>query len=165
MYRKIHKLLLVLLVVGAGTAVFLTQPFLAPAHADSLLAPETTYVSGPITVDTTWTAAGSPYVVTGDVTVNSGVTLTIEPGVIVKFDLSRQLHINGTLTAEGTAAQPITFTSLRDDSVGGDTNGDGNATVPARGDWNYIYLNNGGQAQLDYVHNRYAGEYFVVQYG
>ena len=38
-------------------------------------------VSGTITEDTTWTAANSPYTLTGHITVDSGVTLTIEPGV------------------------------------------------------------------------------------
>ena len=39
-----------------------------------------TYVSGPIDQDTTWTEANSPYVVTGDMTVVEGVTLTIRDG-------------------------------------------------------------------------------------
>ena len=42
-----------------------------------------TPVSGAITLDTTWTKANSPYMLTGTVTVNSGVTLTIEPGATV----------------------------------------------------------------------------------
>ena len=50
------------------------------------MAGATTNVSGTIATDTTWSWAYSPYVVTDNVTVNSGVTLTVEPGVIVKFN-------------------------------------------------------------------------------
>ena len=51
----------------------------------SLLATARAQVSGSITSDTTWTAAASPVTVTGTVTVPAGRTLTIEPGVTVKF--------------------------------------------------------------------------------
>jgi hypothetical protein len=92
-----------------------------------------TYVSGTITEDTIWTTTGSPYVITGGgVTVRPDVTLTIEPGVVIKMDgIYTSLTINGTLQAQGTAANPVYITSLKDDTVGGDTNGDGNATTPA----------------------------------
>jgi hypothetical protein len=68
-----------------------------------------------ITSDQTWTAAGSPY--TGaSVTIASGVTVTVEPGAVVK--LTGDLIVNGTLDARGTVAQPITFTSTTDSAAG-----------------------------------------------
>jgi hypothetical protein len=66
--------------------------------------------AGSITVDTTWTAAGSPYVISNNLTVVAGVTLTIEPGVTLLFDQGRGMTINGRLLAEGTTEAPITFT-------------------------------------------------------
>jgi hypothetical protein len=62
-----------------------------------------TFVSGTIPSDTTWTLADSPYVVTSDLSVPAGVTLTVNPGVVVKFDGSfTTLNVDGTLDALGT---------------------------------------------------------------
>ena len=69
-----------------------------------------TNVSGYISADTTWTSANSPYVVTGNIVVKSGVTLTIEPGVTVKTDSGISIQVDGTLIAKGTSASKITFT-------------------------------------------------------
>ncbi|MCP4598681.1 right-handed parallel beta-helix repeat-containing protein, partial [Neptuniibacter sp.] len=68
------------------------------------------YVYGPINQDTTWTLADSPYIVVGHVTVEEGVTLTIDPGVEVQFNGYYYLRIYGILDAQGTAADMITFT-------------------------------------------------------
>jgi len=104
-----------------------------------------TNVSGTISSNTTWTLANSPYVMTGDVTVATGVTLTIEPGVVVQGNnSSRKLNVNGSLSAVGTAAQPITFTSTSDS---------------ATGQWNGITFPPGaGTSTLDYTNVRYGGD-------
>ena len=78
-----------------------------------------TDVSGTISTDTTWTAANSPYHITGTVTVQSGVKLSIEAGTIVKFDPNVNLSVSGILDANGTTSAPIYFTSYKDDDVGG----------------------------------------------
>lgn len=76
-----------------------------------LSAAASTPVSGPITADTTWTLANSPYTLTGDVTVQNGATLTIEPGVeVVGSSRLIVLAASGAdLRAQGTASSPITF--------------------------------------------------------
>src|SRR5258705_851831 len=85
-----------------------------------------TNVSGFINANTTWNLAGSPYIVVGNALLSHGYTLTIEPGVIVKFNDSTALQIDGELIAIGTANQRITFTS--------------NQPVPAPGDWGKIHF-------------------------
>ncbi len=72
-----------------------------------------TSVSGAILSNTTWTKAGSPYVVTGDIAVDTAVTLTIEPGTTVKFDGYNVLYIDGKLVAEGTPQENIRFLSSK----------------------------------------------------
>ena len=61
-----------------------------------------TYVEGHISQDTTWTLADSPYVVTKDLIVDPGVTLTISPGVEVRFGGNFILAVEGKLSAIGT---------------------------------------------------------------
>jgi hypothetical protein len=75
--------------------------------------------SGEITTNQTWCAADNPHLVSGEVTVAAGATLTIKPGAIVQavLDLGYTysgMHILGRLEAIGTEEQPILFTSSTD---------------------------------------------------
>ena len=114
-----------------------------------------TGVGGPIFEDTTWTLAGSPYIVVSNVLVMEGVTLTIEPGVEVRFNASKALQIDGELIAQGADASPITFTS--------------NAGVPGPGDWSYIlFTDTSVDATYDDAGIYVGGsilQYCVVEYG
>lgn len=124
-----------------------------------------TYVSGVISTTTVWTLENSPYVVEGDVFIYPNTTLTIEPGVIVKFAYpDSQIRVNGTLNAQGIQAQPVYFTSIKDDSVGGDTNNDGSTTFPQSGDWASIRISQSGAANLNHTIIRYGG-YSAFPYG
>ena len=73
-----------------------------------------TNITGVIGSDTTWTKVGSPYIFTGPVLVDDGVTLTIEPGVSVNLG-SYYIQINGTLRAKGSSIDPIYLNGGRSD--------------------------------------------------
>lgn len=121
-----------------------------------------------ITTPTTWTT-GNVYHVTS-IAITS--TLTIEPGVIVKFsgtDVNGNFDVQsgGRVIANGTANSRIVFTSLYDDSYCGDSNGDGTASAPNKGDWNSIGLDGGTNSSFTYCDFFYGGGYngYVVHVG
>ena len=103
---------------------------------------DTTYIAGgTISQDSTWLKAESPFVVTGDVNISNGATLTIEPGVEVFFEPDRDDNNvddfpflsgiwvgEGRLIAEGTIEDSIYFSS--------------NGINPQPGDWRGIYIMN-----------------------
>ncbi len=97
-------------------ALLLLGGCLLPARASA------TDVQGVLSTHTVWTKRGSPYVLTGDVTVGWGVELVIQPGVRViaasedalrsGVDSRRvELIVDGTLVVKGTEARPVELTS------------------------------------------------------
>ena len=106
-----------------------------------------TNVSGGIYANTTWSKVNSPYVVIDTVVVFPGVTLTIEPGVVVKFADNKRLEIRqAKLVAVGTAVDSITFTS--------------NSGNPYEGSWGDVFINGG--TQLDTLKLIYTNFWFAT---
>lgn len=91
----------------------------------------------------TWSLDHSPYLVTTDYVILPNKTLVIEPGVEVRFGDGINLKVRGTLIANGTKADSITFTSHE-----GST----------KGSWAGIFIQNpqGGNASFNYANFRYA---------
>jgi hypothetical protein len=114
-----------------------------------------TNVSGFINANTNWTLAGSPYIVVGNTIIPNGYTLTIDPGVVVKFDSAKTLQINGELHAVGAAGNRIIFTS--------------NRISPAPGDWRQIqFSDTAADAVFNSSGNYVSGcimKYCDVSYG
>lgn len=66
-----------------------------------------------VSTATTLTTAGSPYVATGDIDVDSGVVLTVEPGVTIRMPEGASFYVRGALDINGTAAEPVTIEPIR----------------------------------------------------
>ena len=78
-----------------------------------------------LTKNTTW-RSNLPYIISNyNLVIDQSVTLTLEPGTVVKMTNGEDISVYGTLLSEGIPEQPIVFTSYYDDAYGGDTNGDG----------------------------------------
>jgi parallel beta-helix repeat protein len=99
-----------------------------------------TIVGGTISADTIWDLSGSPYIIVDNIEIVSGVSLTIEPGVEVKFDGTFNINVMGILYAIGTEASRITITS--------------NKATPLPGDWGSIGV--GGHAEIKYCDISYG---------
>jgi hypothetical protein len=133
--------------------LILTAAALGGIHG---LARAETRVGGTLREDTAWTKEGSPYIVTDDIIVPKQVTLSIDPGVTVRFkrDMPSRAGLNvgdleivvrGTLVVQGAAKDTVYLTSDSDD--------------PRWTDWQGI-IADGPDAlvQLDAVVLEYANE-------
>ena len=101
--------------------------------------------------------SGVVYHATNHLNVPPGQTLTVQAGAIVKFN-GTQFNVDGTLLCQGTAPNPVVFTSIHDDTAGGDTNGNGNATSPGVNQWyGLAFSSTSGASSLAHTIVRYTG--------
>lgn len=125
-------------------------------------------LTGNISINTTITNIGQniPYVIpylmiSKDTTVNidAGTIIKVEDGML--FDEKSCIDIYGKLLTNGTSDENIIITSLKDDTIAGDTNGDGKSTVAENGDWGSINVLASRRANnatiLNYTDIRYGG--------
>lgn len=118
---------------------------------------ETTTIGSDITANTTWKGSNTYIIEKENLYISA--ELKIESGAVIKIMSGGCIILNsgGYIIANGTSANPVIFTSIKDDNNGGDTNKDGDNTVPAAGDWNYINLNGSQKSTFTYCQFLYGG--------
>ena len=109
-----------------------------------------TYVGGNITQDTLWTLVDSPFVLYKNVTIFPNATLTIEPGVEVRFGGPFSIIVSGRLNADGMSKM-ISFTSNSED--------------PSEGDWKGIVFSGVQQSLLTNCLIAYANNSIIATNG
>ena len=141
------------LVLLKHTAMSLHRFFLVVMLLVPTFCSAQTDVSGGVFSNTSWIASASPYIVTDDIVVFDGVTLTVESGVEIRVNQGKKIEVRGRLEALGTQTDSVIFTS--------------NASSPAMNDWLGIVcigtvapFGVGHQLDLNYVRGEYA-TYFV----
>ena len=132
------------------------SPTLVPTRAPPPTAITNRTTSGPVAEDETWRGQ---LLITGDVFVPPGVTVTIEPGTTVRFTAQSDdqhskdafdpedestwpatmisILVAGVLDAQGTGDRPILFTS--------------DSGSPGELDWQSIMVEGSGTVRLDHV--------------
>lgn len=160
--KKILILLLFLLIIGCGKLRERVNPY----DPENKL-----YIRGYIEKDTVWTKENSPYILSGDIVVKTGVTLTIKPGTRIEFipnidtfgggwydgiSASARCEIiidGGFLIAEGTPTEPIIFTSYAENPKSYINQ------LPTPGDWGTIQISGketGHKSIIKYCIIKYA---------
>lgn len=113
------------------------------------------------------------YVLLSDMTIQSGTTVTVDPGVVIKclqdnwydnfYMEGNAIYVDGALRVNGNASEKVVFTSLKDDNEGNpyDTNNDGNASTPAPRDWGTIKFrstSNDASNLIQYATIKFGGQ-------
>jgi hypothetical protein len=135
MNKKILSILTTAVMLGLVSSAFVFFSLISFAFCD-------TYITGVISVNTTWNKIGSPYIITGNTLIDTGVKLTIEPGVVIKISTGCYIQVRGELNAIGTPNDLIIFTS--------------NNLVPTNVDWEYINFIYGSTCNIQYCSFKYA---------
>lgn len=103
-----------------------------------------TTINADIAVNTTWNAAGSPYLITTDIAVLPAVTLLIRQGTVIQFDDNTGMQVQGKLHIEGGDSSWVTLTS--------------SSPAPVPGSWKGIRIS--GNLRAAHVVGKYANILF-----
>ncbi len=110
----------VLSVIGLNSSLSGRGDFvqIADLTLEAFAPPPGNCIGGLVLTNTTWYATNSPMTVCSNLTVASGVTLTIEPGATVQFARGVGLTVanGGVLLAEGNGTNRIRFTRAPDNT-------------------------------------------------
>jgi PKD repeat protein len=122
----------------------------------SALYAETVLTGGVLQDSQVWTEGNSPYLVTGDITVGPGVTLTLDAGTTVLFlanqdDMasgqtvydSELIIDGGSLNLVGTQEKPVILSS--------------SSREASKGDWGGVYLTGDASIDISYAEIKYSG--------
>ncbi|WP_073582388.1 hypothetical protein [Flavobacterium cucumis] len=121
-----------ILLTALASSVLLLNSCSTDDDSNSSNGPSTENLSGNLTTNLRLENNGTEYVLNGTLLVKDGATLTIDAGVTIKAlaggtDVYILVEKGGRIIADGTASNPIRFTS--------------NASNPAPGDWGGLIIN------------------------
>ncbi|MDD2634211.1 MAG: hypothetical protein PHW82_01780 [Bacteroidales bacterium] len=100
------------------------------------------FVTGNIDKNTEWTENKVAFVISSDnMNIGIGKKLTLGNNVVLKFGEGSTLNLlSGETSLNNYNGEGVYYTSLKDDELLGDTNGDGAASLPAAADWTGIFI-------------------------
>ena len=86
----------------------------------------------------------------GRVRVDGSGSLTLGAGVVIKANRNGTVAMTsgGQLFSQGTSSNPVVMTSLQDDTVGGDTNNDGNFNDGTKGQASRLRVRNAKEVKI-----------------
>lgn len=116
---------------------------------------------GTVSGNVNWQSGDLPLIIPASsmLWISASSSLTINPGTVLKFGESSQIIVEGSLVAEGEKNSRIYFTSLKDDSLMGDTNGDASGTSATMQDWTGIEFRIGATGNISYSNIYYTGRF------
>ncbi len=88
------------------------------------------------------------------------INVNVKEGVIFKFTASnKDIEVRDVLNVQGISSNPVYFTSVHDDTIGGDTNSNLQETIPGHGDWDNLDYGEYSDGGIDHAVFRYGGSW------